>query len=231
MLTVEVVLHTEEDLVRKRARDLRSSSLEAKLRVSAASRVHHSMAEQDTDHPTQGRRRRRTSPSNASVAPLLPVPRLADHLDANDGPSDEGEKEAKRQKSEPTTPISTSSRPPNKYGEVMGVAQVDPREAERFEEGVEPEFQNVEEELPKDTGVNADLGTHGSEASDGGFGSLHYKSAWIDLIRPELMPPAPGHSGAEMKISSNPPQVMSPNVGEEQVHDTMSARKREKKKM
>ena len=64
------------------------------------------------DHPTQGRRRRHKSPSNASAAPLLPVPRLADHLDTNDGPSDEeGEKEAKRQKSEPTTPISTSSRP------------------------------------------------------------------------------------------------------------------------
>ena len=63
-----------------------------------------------------------------------------------DGPSDEeGGKEAKRQKSELTTPISTSSRPPN---EVMGITQVYPREAERFEEGVELEFQDVEEELP-----------------------------------------------------------------------------------
>ena len=61
--------------------------------------------------------------------------RLADHLDTNDGPSDEeGGKEAKRQKSEPTTPISTSSRPPNEYDEVMGITQVDPGEAERFEE-------------------------------------------------------------------------------------------------
>ena len=110
------------------------------------------MTEQDMDHPTQGRRRRHKSPSNASAAPLLPVPRLADHLDTNDGPSDEeGGKEVKRQKSEPTTPISTSSRPPNEYDEVMGITQVDPREAERFEEGVEPEFQDAEEELPKDT--------------------------------------------------------------------------------
>ena len=84
-------------------------------------------------HPTQGRRRRHKSPSNAPVAPLLPVPRLADHLDTNDGPSDEeGGKEAKRQKSEPTTPISTSSRSPNEYDEVMGITQVDPGEAERF---------------------------------------------------------------------------------------------------
>ena len=46
----------------------------------------------------------------------------------------------------PTTPISTSSRPPNEYDEVMGITQVDSREAERFEEGIEPEFQDVEEE-------------------------------------------------------------------------------------
>ena len=38
----------------------------------------------------------------------------ANHLNSDDVPSDEeGEKEAKRQKSEPTTPLSTSSRPPN----------------------------------------------------------------------------------------------------------------------
>ena len=101
------------------------SRLEAKLRVSAAFRVQYSMTEQDMDHPTQGRRRRHKNPSSISAAPLLPVPRLADHLDTNDGPSDEeGEKKAKRQKSEPTTPISTSSRPPNEYDEVMGITHV-----------------------------------------------------------------------------------------------------------
>ena len=74
-------------------------------------------------------------------------------MEDTDGPSDEeGGKEAKRQKSEPTTPTSISSRPPNKCDEVMGIAQVDPREAERFEEGVEPEFQDVEEELPQEVG-------------------------------------------------------------------------------
>ena len=73
-------------------------------------------------------------------------------MDTNDGPSDEeGEKDAKRQRSEPTTPISTSSRPLSEYDEVMGIAQVDPREAERFEEGIEPEFQDAEEEIPKET--------------------------------------------------------------------------------
>ena len=126
------------------------------------------MTQQDMDHPAQGRRRRRKSPSSIPAAPLLPVPRLADHLDTNDGPSDEeGEKDAKRQRSEPTTQISTSSRPPNKYDEVMGITQVDPREAERFEEGIEPEFQDAEEEVPKENDDEADVGIHGSGASHG----------------------------------------------------------------
>ena len=74
---------------------------------------------------------------------------MADHLDTEIVPSDEeGGKEAKRQKSEPTTPISTSSRPPNEYDEVMGITQVDSREAERFEEGLESEFHDVAEESP-----------------------------------------------------------------------------------
>ena len=129
------------------------------------------MTDQSMEHPTQGRRRRHKSPSIASAAPLLPVARLADRLVDTDGPSDEeGGKEAKRQKSEPTTPISTSSRPPNEYDEVMGITQVDPREAERFEEGVEQEFQDVEEELPREVETKADLGIHGSGVSHGGFG-------------------------------------------------------------
>ena len=32
----------------------------------------------------------------------------------------------------------------------MGITQVDPREAERFEEGIEPESQDAEEEIPKE---------------------------------------------------------------------------------
>ena len=53
----------------------------------------------------------------------------------------------------------------------MGITQVDPREAERFEEGVEPEFQDVEEELPRETEAGSEVGTHGSGVSHGGFGS------------------------------------------------------------
>ena len=74
------------------------------------------------------------------------MPRLADHLDTENGLSDdEGEKEAKRQRSEPTTPISTSSRIPYEYDEVMGITQVEPREAERFEEGLDLEYHDASE--------------------------------------------------------------------------------------
>ena len=89
---------------------------------------------------------------------MIPAPRLANHLDTDIGPSDEeGGKEAKRQKSEPTTPISTSSRPPNEYDEVMGIT---------------------------------------SGAS-----------------------PAPCRSRVEIDETSNPQQVMSPNVEEEPIYD------------
>ena len=89
----------------------------------------------------------------------MPVPRLADHLDTENGPSDEeGEKEAKHQRSEPTTPISTSSRLPHEYDEVMGITQVDPREAERFEEGLDLEYHDASEdplipEIPEPTRI------------------------------------------------------------------------------
>ena len=73
------------------------------------------MSEQSTDHPTSGGRRRYKSPPVLHDTSALPVPRLADPIDENGPSEEEGEKEAKRQRSEPTTPISTSSRLPYEY--------------------------------------------------------------------------------------------------------------------
>ena len=158
------------------------------------------MTDQSIDHPTQGRRRRHKSPSIATAVPLLQAPRLVDHLVDTDGPSDEeGGKEAKRQKSEPTTPISTSSRTPNEYDEVMGITQVDPREAERFEEGVEPEFQDIEGEPPHDVEPKADAGTHGSGVSHGGFGRSSLQECLDRLNQARVDAPAPCHSGLRME--------------------------------
>ena len=105
------------------------------------------MTEANADHPTSGRRRRHKSPPVLHVAVALPVPRLADHIDTENGPSDEkGEKEAKRQRSEPTTPTSTSSRLPYEYDAVIGVTQVDPRETEGFDEGLDLEYHDASED-------------------------------------------------------------------------------------
>ena len=153
------------------------------------------MTDQSMEHPTSGRRRRHKSPSAVQSAPLIPVPRLANHLNSDDVPSDEeGEKGAKRQKSEPTTPISTSSRTPNEYDEVMGITPVDTREAERFEEGIDPEFLDVEEESPKGPGEKPDSG-HISSSSHGGYGSSSLQECLNILNQARSNSPAPCHSG------------------------------------
>ena len=109
------------------------------------------MTEQNVEHPTSGRRRRHKSPLSLQSTCALPVPGLADHLETEICPSDEeGGKEAKRQKSEPATRISTCSRHPNQYYEAMGITQVDPREFERFGEGLDSEYHDAAEE-PHDT--------------------------------------------------------------------------------
>ena len=150
----------------------------------------------------------------------MPVPKLADHLDTDVGHSDdEGGKEAKRQKSEPTTPISTSSRSPNEYDEVMGITQVDPREAERFEEGFEPEFQDVEEEFLKMSEEKPNIG-HVSSSLYGGCGSSSLQECLDRINQTRNTAPAPCHPGVRNDESSNPPQVMSPNVDREQIHDS-----------
>ena len=155
------------------------------------------MTEQEMNHPTQGRRRRHKSPASISSAPPMPVPRLADHLDTADGPSDEeGEKDAKHQRSEPTTPISTSSRPPYEYDEVMGITQVEPREAERFEEGIEPEFQDAEEVETGETGEKIETEVHESGAFHGGFGSATLQEC-LDRIN-HSRTDATCHSGVKM---------------------------------
>ena len=152
------------------------------------------------DHPAQRRRRRHKSPSNLLVA-QLPVPRLADHLDTVDGPSDkEGEKDAKRQRSEPTTPISTASRPPHEYDEVMGITQVEQREAERFEEGVEPEFQDTEEQMQSGKKMMVSrLGLMSLGDSHGDLAVPPLESVWIVKINMALMPLLPVTLGLRLR--------------------------------
>ena len=94
-------LWNRESLELKRIKHLSDAELECPVDID--------MTEANMGHPTAGRRRRHKSPPTLHAPIALPVPRLDDHLDTENGPSDEEDKkEAKRQRSEPTTPISTS---------------------------------------------------------------------------------------------------------------------------
>ena len=160
------------------------------------------MSEPDTEHPTAGRRRRYKSPPVSHDAVALPVPRLADHLDTENGPSDEdGEKEAKRQRSEPTTPISTSSRLPYEYDEVMGITQVNPREADSVEEGLDLECHDASENpsVPESPSL-----VPKPDFSHGGCGSSSLRECIELLNNTERNAPAALHSRVKKENTSDP---------------------------
>ena len=62
-----------------------------------------------------------------------------------------------------------------------------------FEEGIEPEFQDVEEELPKVPGDRLESG-HVSGTSHGGYGSSSLQEC-LDETRPEAIPMLPAILG------------------------------------
>ena len=118
-------------------------------------------------------------------------------LDTLVHPSDEESgKETNRQKSEPTTPISTSSRPPNEYDEVMGITQMDSREAERFEEGIEPLGDRPDSK-------------HASGAPHRGYGSSSLQECLDILNQARINTFAPCHSRAMIEESSNPQHAVA----------------------
>ena len=174
------------------------------------------MTDQDMDHPTQGRRRRHKRPPSLPSTIALPLPKLADHLDTEFGPSDEeGGKEAKRQRSEPTTPISTASRLPHEYDEVMGITQVDPKVADRLEEGLDSEYHDATEDPGEQNTPDVKCA---ADSSHGGCGSSSLRECLNLLDYNRRNSPAPCHSGVTSSKKVDPPQVMSPNVEEEQSH-------------
>ena len=165
------------------------------------------MSMTDQNHTTQGRKRRHKNPASLHAAKHMPLPRLLDHLDTADDPSEEEEKDAKRQGSEPTTPKSISSRPPHEYEEVMGITQMDPRDAERFEEGNDSDFQDAEESATRETSNPGDRSedARGPGEIHGGFGSATLQEC-IDRIRQHITAaPATLHSGVGTERSANPP--------------------------
>ena len=172
------------------------------------------MTEANADHPTAGRRRRHKSPPTLHAPIALPVPRLDDHVDTENGPSDEeGKKEAKRQRSEPTTPISPSSRLPYEYDRMMGITQVGSGETEGFDEGTDLVYHDAAEDPNVLESGDTTLET---VLSHGGCGSSTLRECIALLNDPLRKSPATCHSGANMENRSGPPQFMSPNVKESQ---------------
>ena len=162
------------------------------------------MTESNAQHPTADRRRRHKNPPVLHNTVALPVPRLADHLDTENGPSDEeGEKEAKRQRSEPTTPISTSSRLPHEYDEVMGITQADPRETEGFDEGLDLEYHDASEDPPVPEPVEP---MQKSDLSHGGCRSSSLRECIELLNNTERNAPATLHSKVKIEKTSDPLQ-------------------------
>ena len=138
------------------------------------------------------------------------LPRLDGVNDTESEHSDDsaGEKEAKRQRSEPTTPVSTSSRLPYEYDALMGITRVGTKEAEGFEEEIDtPEYHDATEEPIKreETEGPQELRSMGFQ---GGYGSSSLKECIELLNATSNHTPAPLDSGVG-QISTDPPHKIA----------------------
>ena len=162
------------------------------------------MAESGDLHPTAGRRRREKGPPSTSSTTQIPLPRLERASDTASEHSEDyvGEKEAKRQRSEPTTPVSTSSRHLYDYDALMGITRVGTKEAEGFEEDLDStEYHDATEEPIKREDVDGSHLTLRSAGFQGGIGSSLLKEC-IELLNATVCnSPAPLDSGVGQKIS------------------------------
>ena len=169
------------------------------------------MADTADIHPTDGRRRREKGPPSR-----LALPRLERVSDTERGHSEDsaGEKEAKRQRSNPGTPVSTPRRMPYDYDAVMGITRVGTREAEGFDEDLDStEYHNANdttEETTRKEETEADTSVQKSTEFQGGYGSSSLKECIELLDTTTKIAPAPLDSG--IGNSADPQQAMSPNM-------------------
>ena len=172
----------------------------------------YTMAEAADIHPTAGRRRKEKGPPSS-----LALPRLERVSDTECGHSDDsaGEKEAKRQRFNIGTPVSTPRRMPYDYDAVMGITRVGTREAEGFDEDLgSMEYQDAKETTDEPSRKDETECTSPQQKStgfQGGYGSSSLKEC-IELLNTTIrIAPAPLDSGVGKK-SPDPLQVMSPNM-------------------
>ena len=170
------------------------------------------MAEAANLHPTAGRRRRDKGPSS-----LLALPRLERVSDTEGEHSDDsaGEKEAKRQRSEPTTPVSTSGRLPYDYDAVMGITKVGTKEAEGFDEELDTSENHDAAEEPTRKEETDDIALQQKSTDfQGGYGSSSLKECIELLNTTAKIAPAPLDSGVGQN-STDPPQKQKANEKED----------------
>ena len=140
------------------------------------------MAESADIHPTDGRRRREKGPPSG-----LALPRLERVSDTERGHSDDsaGDKEAKRQRSNPGTPASTPRRMPYDYDAVMGITRVGTRQAEGFDEDLDSteyhDANDTTEEPTRKEETEAVTSQQRSPGFQGGYGSSSLKES-IELL-------------------------------------------------
>ena len=160
------------------------------------------MAETDL-HPTAGRRRRDKGPPSVSALPRLE--RVSD-TECEHSDDSAGEKEAKRQRSEPTTPVSSSGRLPYDYDAVMGITKVGTKEAEGFDEDLDAaEYHDAAEEPTRKDESDNTVEPQRLSDFQGGYGSSSLKECIELLNTTSRIAPAPLDSGVGQK-STEPSQ-------------------------
>ena len=88
----------------------------------------------------------------------------------------------------------------------MGITQVEPKDAERFEEGIDSEFQDAEEVTTGETGEMLETENHGVGGFHGGFGSATLRECLDRINQSRTEAPATRRSGDEPEQEPIPPQ-------------------------
>ena len=163
------------------------------------------MADSRELHPIAGRRRREKGPLSTLSTAQGALPRLDGVNDTESEHSDDsaGEKEAKRQRSEPTTFTV-------RIYALMGITRVGTKEAEGFEEEIDtPEYHDATEEPIKreETEGPQELRSMGFQ---GGYGSSSLKECNELLNATSNHAPAPLDSGGRSDIHRSSTDSLEP---------------------
>ena len=164
------------------------------------------MADTANAHPTDGRRRREKGPPSNLALPRL---ERVNDTECEHSEDSAGEKEAKRQRSNPGTPVSTPRRMPYDYDAVMGITRVGTREAEGFDEDLDSteyhDANDTTEEPIRKEQTDADSQVPMSTGFQGGYGSSSLKECIELLNTTSRIAPAPLDSG--IGDSAGPPHM------------------------